>query len=60
MEKVMAFFEIVKDGKTEIVQAENIKAISQYCKNNGYCGWIMLGMMSRSELAKNKKECRII
>jgi len=58
--KVMKFFNIKKGRKSETVQCESMSKLNQYCNENGYTNWQMLGMMSISELEYNKKNCRVI
>ena len=41
-------------GKTKKVMAPSMKAVNDYCNDNGYIYWIAIGMQSRSEMANNK------
>lgn len=56
----MSYFKITKGKKVEIVKTDSMISVDKYCKNNGYAGWEMVGMMSRSELAQSKLNCRRI
>jgi len=47
-------YQIKKNRKWETVKATSMKAISDYCKENDYSDWRMLGMVSRSEMISNK------
>jgi len=47
-------YQIKKDRKWETVRATSMKAISNYCKDNYYSDWRMVGMMSRTEMISNK------
>ena len=47
-------YEIKKGRKTETVRATSIKAVSDFCKENNYSNWRMVGMMSRSEMILSK------
>ena len=50
----MKVFE-VKIGRTwNKVRATSIKALSDWCKENGVKDWRMMGMMSRSEMIEAK------
>ena len=53
----MKFFEIKKGRKWTMVMASGMSAINNYCEENGYSDWRMVGMMSRSELAIAKETC---
>lgn len=47
-------YEIKKSRTWEKVRATSMKAISNFCKENGFKDWRMVGMMSRSELSESK------
>lgn len=47
-------YEIKKSRKWEKVRATSMKAISSFCKENGFKDWRMVGMMSRGEMVESK------
>ena len=47
-------YEIKKNRKWETVRATSMKAINDYCENNGYTDFRMAGMFSISETKLNK------
>lgn len=54
MKNTTKVFEIKKGRKWFQVRATSITAANQYCKDNGYSDWRMVGMMSRAELAASQ------
>jgi hypothetical protein len=60
MATINSFFEIKKGRKWTMVQASSIKALNQFCKDNGYSDWRMLGMQSIEQLEFNKKNAPIV
>lgn len=60
METSYGFFEIKKGRKWTMVQASSMKAINEYCKNNGYSDWRMVGMQSIEQLKNNKQNTPIV
>ncbi len=56
----MNFFKVKIDKKWVMVQAEGMVAINAYCKDQGYADWKMVGMMSRGEMLKAKKLCKVV
>ena len=47
-------YEIKKGRKWFKVRATSMTAINEYCKENNFTDWRMVGMQSRSEMAENQ------
>jgi hypothetical protein len=60
MNATTKFFNIKKGRKTTTVQASSFKAIDDYCKQNGYSFWVLVGMQSIEQLEFNKKNAPIV
>jgi hypothetical protein len=60
METSYSFFEIKKGRKWTMVQASSMKAINEYCKNNDYSDWRMVGMQSTEQLKYNKQNTPVV
>jgi hypothetical protein len=47
-------FEIKKGRTWSKVRATSMTTLNQYCKENGFTDWRMVGMMSRSEMIESQ------